>query len=274
MSTKELIDRLTQTEARPARRAPPGATPEAKAPDQGGVETRIGAGVIRRRRVGGRDEEVRIETKPPVLERARAPIEPPTPAPEAEAPKAKPKRAKKAAAETEGAEAPPELAPESEEKKRDTAKDAKGKGANKGPVVRIDAVGIEDRIVALPVGVGARQHLRVGASGEIYFIEGSGATAQEALRSILWTRVVVRYPRWLTHQRARLTGASAICAIWRIRARSSTPSTSSPSPAMTKFKNHAPRHPRDPVARGARLPTTPRPPAPKSLVRRRRGRTP
>lgn len=73
-------------------------------------------------------------------------------------------------------------APESEDKKaKDAAKDDKGKSAGKAPVVRIDAVGIEDRIVALPVGVGARHDLRVGASGEIYFIEGSGATAQEAL---------------------------------------------------------------------------------------------
>ncbi|MBL8270455.1 S41 family peptidase [Steroidobacter sp.] len=65
--------------------------------------------------------------------------------------------------------------------KEAAAKDSKAKGADKPPVVRIDAVGIEDRIVALPVGVGARHDLRVGASGEIYFIEGSGATAQEAL---------------------------------------------------------------------------------------------
>src|SRR4029453_7978707 len=106
------IDRLTQTETRPARRVPPsgGATPEVKAPDQGGVETRIGAGVIRRRRSGG--EEVRIETKPPVLERARAPIEPA--APEAELPKAKSKRGKKSA-EPEAAEAPPEAAPTPQE---------------------------------------------------------------------------------------------------------------------------------------------------------------
>ncbi|HEY0683456.1 MAG TPA: PDZ domain-containing protein [Steroidobacter sp.] len=73
---------------------------------------------------------------------------------------------------------------ESEEKSKDTAKDAakdaKGKG-KKPPAVRIDAVGIEDRIVALPAGVGARHGLRVGASGEIYFIEGNGATAQEAM---------------------------------------------------------------------------------------------
>ncbi len=66
-----------------------------------------------------------------------------------------------------------------EEKKK--AKDGKDKGDAKSPAVRIDAVGIEDRIVALPVGVGVRHDLRVGASGEIYFIEGSGATAQEAL---------------------------------------------------------------------------------------------
>jgi tricorn protease len=60
-------------------------------------------------------------------------------------------------------------------------KQDKAKAASKTPVVRIDAVGIEDRIVALPAGVGARRDLRVGASGEVYFIEGSGATAQEAL---------------------------------------------------------------------------------------------
>jgi len=73
-------------------------------------------------------------------------------------------------------------ASESEDQKaKGAAKDDKGRGAGKTPAVRIDAVGIEDRIVALPVGVGARHSLRVGASGEIYFIEGSGATAQEAL---------------------------------------------------------------------------------------------
>lgn len=73
-------------------------------------------------------------------------------------------------------------APEAEDKKaKDAAKDSKAKGASKPPLVRIDAIGIEDRIVALPVGVGARHDLRVGASGEIYFIEGTGATAQEAL---------------------------------------------------------------------------------------------
>ncbi|WP_116807624.1 S41 family peptidase [Steroidobacter cummioxidans] len=68
-----------------------------------------------------------------------------------------------------------------DKKAKDAAKDAKGKEAGKPQIVRIDAIGIEDRIVALPVGVGARHDLRVGASGEIYFIEGSGATAQEAL---------------------------------------------------------------------------------------------
>jgi tricorn protease len=68
---------------------------------------------------------------------------------------------------------------QSEEKK--TKDKGKEQSASKSPAVRIDAVGIEDRIVALPVGVGVRHDLRVGASGEIYFIEGSGATAQEAL---------------------------------------------------------------------------------------------
>ncbi len=112
MSTKELIDRLTQTEARPRRAPAAGVTPEAKGPDQSGVETRIGAGVIRRRRVGGRDEEVRIETKPPVLERApqRAPIETPKPDADADAPKAKPKRSKKGA-EPEAVQALPVAAP-------------------------------------------------------------------------------------------------------------------------------------------------------------------
>lgn len=66
-----------------------------------------------------------------------------------------------------------------DEKAKD--QDARSKGAGKPSVVRIDAVGIEDRIVALPAGVGARHTLMVGASGEIYFIEGTGATAQEAL---------------------------------------------------------------------------------------------
>jgi tricorn protease len=65
-----------------------------------------------------------------------------------------------------------------DKKSKDKGKD---KNASQSPMVRIDAVGIEDRIVALPVGVGVRHDLRVGASGEIYFIEGSGATAQEAL---------------------------------------------------------------------------------------------
>jgi tricorn protease len=71
---------------------------------------------------------------------------------------------------------------EAEDKKaKDAEKASKAKGAGKPPVVRIDAIGIEDRIVALPAGVGARRDLRVGASGEIYFVEGTGATAQEAL---------------------------------------------------------------------------------------------
>ena len=74
--------------------------------------------------------------------------------------------------------------PESEQKAKESEKNGKNDKAKAGkqpPVVRIDAVGIEDRIVALPVGVGARHSLRVGASGEIYFIEGTGATAQEAM---------------------------------------------------------------------------------------------
>ncbi|MFC4310509.1 PDZ domain-containing protein [Steroidobacter flavus] len=69
-------------------------------------------------------------------------------------------------------------APAESENKKTKDKD---KSASTAPAVRIDAIGIEDRIVALPVGTGVRHDLRVGASGEIYFIEGSGATAQEAL---------------------------------------------------------------------------------------------
>ena len=40
--------------------------------------------------------------------------------------------------------------------------------------VRIDVTGLGDRIVALPAGKGTRRALKVGASGEIYFLETSG----------------------------------------------------------------------------------------------------
>lgn len=49
-----------------------------------------------------------------------------------------------------------------------TDKNAKDKPAVR---VRIDAEGIEDRIVALPAGSAGRSGLRVGTSGEIYFLE-------------------------------------------------------------------------------------------------------
>lgn len=45
------------------------------------------------------------------------------------------------------------------------------------PIVRIDADGIGDRIVALPAGEGTRHSLRVGAAGEIWFIETRGNTS-------------------------------------------------------------------------------------------------
>ena len=45
------------------------------------------------------------------------------------------------------------------------------------PVVRIDAEGIADRIVALPAGTGTRHSLRAGAAGEIYFIQTQGNTS-------------------------------------------------------------------------------------------------
>lgn len=60
-------------------------------------------------------------------------------------------------------------------------KDKDGKdGEKKPPVVRIDAEGIADRIVALPVGEATRHGLAVGASGEIFFLETVGRTSFEA----------------------------------------------------------------------------------------------
>jgi tricorn protease len=61
------------------------------------------------------------------------------------------------------------------------AKGAAGKDeAPKPPVVRIDTERIGDRIVALPVGVGTRRDLRVGASGELYWLETVGRTSFDA----------------------------------------------------------------------------------------------
>jgi tricorn protease len=56
----------------------------------------------------------------------------------------------------------------------------KDKKADKKPVVRIDAEGIGDRIVALPAGTGTRRGLKIGASGEIYFLETIGQQSFQA----------------------------------------------------------------------------------------------
>ena len=55
-----------------------------------------------------------------------------------------------------------------------TAKSSPGKR------VRIDAEGLADRIVALPAGIGTRRGLKVGATGEIYFLESVGQTSFNA----------------------------------------------------------------------------------------------
>jgi len=46
-----------------------------------------------------------------------------------------------------------------------------------GKRVRIDAEGLADRIVALPAGTGTRRGLKVGATGEIFFLETQGQTS-------------------------------------------------------------------------------------------------
>ncbi len=51
------------------------------------------------------------------------------------------------------------------------------KEKTKTPRVRIDEDGIGDRIVALPAGSATRRSLKVGASGEIFFIESIGQRA-------------------------------------------------------------------------------------------------
>ncbi len=56
-------------------------------------------------------------------------------------------------------------------------------GKDKSPAgvrVRIDAEGIGDRIVALPAGNGTRRGLKVGASGEIFFLETAGRRSMDA----------------------------------------------------------------------------------------------
>ncbi len=62
--------------------------------------------------------------------------------------------------------------------KKDEGKDA-GKPAAPKPV-RIDVDGIGDRIVALPAGEGTRRGLRVGAAGEVYWLETTGRTSFDA----------------------------------------------------------------------------------------------
>ncbi len=56
----------------------------------------------------------------------------------------------------------------------DDKKDEKKSDDDEAKAVRIDAAGLGDRIVALPAGKGTRRGLRVGASGEIFFIESIG----------------------------------------------------------------------------------------------------
>ncbi len=65
---------------------------------------------------------------------------------------------------------------------KDGDKGAKDGAAQATPAVRvrIDADGIGDRIVALPAGTGTRRGLRVGASGEIFFLETTGLRSFDA----------------------------------------------------------------------------------------------
>ncbi len=66
----------------------------------------------------------------------------------------------------------------------DSGKDADKKrdsgAAEHSKSVRIDSAGLGDRIVALPAGTGTRRGLKVGASGEIYFLETIGKTSFQA----------------------------------------------------------------------------------------------
>lgn len=78
------------------------------------------------------------------------------------------------------ADGPDPVPPQSDEVAVATAAnadDGKGKDAPATPTVRIDAEGLGDRIVSLPAGTGTRHSLRVGASGEIFFIETKGNTS-------------------------------------------------------------------------------------------------
>jgi len=83
---------------------------------------------------------------------------------------------------------PSPLPPQSDETGVDSAAgpadgakaDKKGAPERKKPVVRIDADGIGDRIVALPAGTGTRRELKVGASGEVFFLETVGRTSFNA----------------------------------------------------------------------------------------------
>ena len=64
-----------------------------------------------------------------------------------------------------------EATPGAGSKQEDAGKNAAAKAKVR---VRIDAEGIADRIVALPAGTATRRNLRVGASGEIWYIETIG----------------------------------------------------------------------------------------------------
>lgn len=83
---------------------------------------------------------------------------------------------------------PNPIPPQSDEVELESAgakvaeKDGKDKDAKAAPAVRvrIDADGIADRIVALPAGTGTRRGLRVGASGEIFFLETTGLRSFDA----------------------------------------------------------------------------------------------
>ncbi len=71
------------------------------------------------------------------------------------------------------------------DKTDEAAGDKKKKPAKPEPEksVRIDVEGLGDRIVALPAGIGTRRGLKVGASGEIFFLETIGKTSFEAFDS-------------------------------------------------------------------------------------------
>lgn len=92
---------------------------------------------------------------------------------------------------TLAADGPHPLPPQSDEVKLE---DDSGNGDNENddpPRVIIDEQGIGDRIIALPLPKANRRHLRVGASGELYWLEsGNGETSFEAFST---PATLVRY---------------------------------------------------------------------------------